>query len=166
MTKTKFIVFTAEPDGEVSSAGGGDALAGGNGNNGNGNGNGDGGGGGGGAWRLVARAPVVIQTALPCACEYVLSNPDGTVAARGVVEPGVPAHVTSAGRGGMVVHAEIAFDPFLARRKASAFNNASKMLNCFFFLFLFFSTNFAFSDSNLCAASTPRLILACLCLWS
>ena len=100
MTKTKFIVFTAEPDGEVSSAGGGDALAGGNGNNGNGNGNGDGGGGGGGAWRLVARAPVVIQTALPCACEYVLSNPDGTVAARGVVEPGVPAHVTSAGRGG------------------------------------------------------------------
>ena len=34
----------------------------------------------------LQRYTVVIQTALPCKCAYVLTNPDGSVAARGEVE--------------------------------------------------------------------------------
>ena len=74
-----FVVVVAEPDDEVSSAGAADPL------------------GDGGAWGLVARAPITIQTALPCACAYVITySRTRAIAARGIASPGEPARVLSA----------------------------------------------------------------------
>ena len=49
-----------------------------------------------GPWGAAAHAPVVIQSALPCRCAYVLRHSDGSTAAWGVLDPGVSTHVTSA----------------------------------------------------------------------
>ena len=50
-----------------------------------------------GAWRLVAHAPVTIQTALPCSCRYeLIAVESSAVVADGVVNPGVPARITAA----------------------------------------------------------------------
>ena len=71
--RSSFVV-AAEPDDEVSSAGAADPL------------------GDGGAWGLVARAPITIQTALPCACAYVITySRTRAIAARGIASPGEPA---------------------------------------------------------------------------
>ena len=51
---------------------------------------------GGRAWRLAAHAPVTIQTALPCACAFVLRAPDASAVATGVARPGAPCKITSA----------------------------------------------------------------------
>ena len=52
-TKRRFVVVVAEPDAEVTSAGGGDVL-----------------GREETAWKLTAHPPVSVQTALPCDCSY------------------------------------------------------------------------------------------------
>ena len=52
-TKQRFVVVVAEPDAEVTSAGGGDVL-----------------GREETAWKLTAHPPVSVQTALPCDCSY------------------------------------------------------------------------------------------------
>ena len=72
-TKQRFVVVVAEPDAEVTSAGGGDVL-----------------GRDETAWKLTAHPPVSVQTALPCDCSYEIVDglDESIVLAAGVARAG------------------------------------------------------------------------------
>ena len=77
-TKQRFVVVVAEPDAEVTSAGGGDVL-----------------GRDETAWKLTAHPPVSVQTALPCDCSYEIVDglDESIVLAAGVARAGATERI-------------------------------------------------------------------------
>ena len=77
-TKQRFVVVVADPDAEVTSAGGGDVL-----------------GRDETAWKLTAHPPVSVQTALPCDCSYEIVDglDESIVLAAGVARAGATERI-------------------------------------------------------------------------